>query len=343
MDTHIDIRFYDNERDNWVKDMKIHKEIAYLEVDEETPNELIASFMDTSLKKNALNQLLNKKYNEHFLQYNNTYAIFINESQKGADKKELDKIIGKAYPTNGMDEYIDNLLEWSSSPQNKVALFDWDRTITAVEGMYIKGLAEKVSNGDIKIDDLIVYVMGGEERLQKYKNLFSQLSENKLTFFVLTHNSNASIKSPLRKVYVDMIHAVTGSRTAKDIIDTEILFSSSDHLYKKHISACATTLKKYLSNCAILAQNIPREEKKELDIQPVENEKVEQPPATTKKYATKRKMDESMIDTSVIMDIPEPVSEPAKTATKRKRTIKGGNRKSRRRNHYNKTRKNRLK
>ena len=336
----MDIRFYDNERNNWDNDMKIHTEIAYMEVDEETPNNAIQSSMDKSLKKSALNHTLNKKYIAQF-KANNTYAVFLDESQTNADKKELDKIIGKAYPTNGMDDHVDNLLEWSSSsPSTKVALFDWDRTITAVEGLYSKNLMEKIDSGDVKLDDLVLFVMGGEERLQKYKDMFAQLIENKLPFFILTHNPNASSRSPLRKLYLDMIHEVTQTKAEKHIIDTEILLCSSDHCYKKHVSACATVLKKYLENCNKREEKAEDKEAEDKEVDE-KTEMVEEPPkkASTKttikesRTTKKRKMGESMIDSSEIVEIPE----PTKTTTKRKRTIKGG--KNRRRNQY-KTRKN---
>jgi hypothetical protein len=369
----MEIRFYDNEKKNWDNDMKIHSdEVEYFDVDEETPYKRLnpeKSYKSDKAKKYDLN----KQYINLFLDENNTYAMFLDSAlthlEKNKSDKTMDKIIGKDYPTNGIDDLRDELMKWTeTNTTNKVVLFDWDRTITTVEGLFTEQLNEKILNNEIKIHDIAVYIMGGEERLKMYKEMFDHFSKHKMAFFILTHNPNASKRSPLRQLYIDIIHEVANANTEKIMIDTDILLCSSDHCYKKHISACATVLKKYLEKCKQLSpsyvkddvetnklddvsdkpkvKHVPKvkDEHKVKDEPKVKDENVPTDGEDEKEIieepkvkSTKRKR-ESMIDDSKIVDDSEIIDVPPLTASrntrstrKRKMITEGGKRKTQRR------------
>lgn len=338
----MQIRFYDNEKKNWDNDMKIHSdEVEFIEVDETTPYAQLTPKKTYKTEK-AKKYDLNQQYIELFLNEDNTYASNLDSIIKSKpDVKILDKIIGKDYPNNGIDEYIDDLLKWTEiDTPNKVVLFDWDRTITVVEGLYTEQLNEKIINNEIKIHDIAVFIMGGEERLKKYKRMFDHFSKHKMAYFILTHNPNASKRSPLRQAYIDIIHEVANANTEKVIIDTEILLCSSDHCYKKHISACATVLKKYLDKCNQIA---PSNVVKGDDVKFIDSEKQDLPKVQAKPKPTKKEpeVEEEMpvveeeepvkkrkhsmnaaIDDSVIQDeIPS-----TKRNTRKRKMVQGGKR-----------------
>jgi hypothetical protein len=286
-----DIRFYDNETDNWqyykkkdgtlVKDMSRHSDyIRFIPVNNDIPNENIrdvsissATNENETLKKRELNQA----YINKFKRENNNYALFLdeaindlnakinhiendqfsykNDKDKTAAKKlvndELTKIIGKDYPSDGVELLIPDLLAWSrptASGQTKIVIFDWDKTITAVEGMYF-GSCEERSILDLPIDQIELFVMGGKRRLDIIKSAIERLLVNNVKIFIITNNQNASRdeeKRSSRSIYLQLIMSIFNKDEA---YANSILYCAKDHGCRKSLAACAIEMLNPLLNC----------------------------------------------------------------------------------------------
>lgn len=236
------ILFFDNEVDNWQKtnkkgeiteDMAIHKEqINFIEVNDIIPNILANS---------------NQSYLEYFLNNNNTYAQFIN-----TNPEKQKQYLSKPYVNNGITpELLTNInfnqwLEHHNGMTRAAIFFDWDRTITCVEGMVTNGLPLALQQEQVTYTDLLLFLMGGQERLDFIKQMFKDIMENDIKFFILTHNLYASkIKgSDTRHIYINLLKMLTDDKFDVD----KILFSSSDYGYKKASSACYTMANTIITN-----------------------------------------------------------------------------------------------
>ena len=80
-------------------------------------------------------------------------------------------------------EQINDLNIWSNQQNNKkkVVLFDWDRTLSHVEGLYIDPYNPIDSN------DILKYCMG--DRYDKVTKLFNNLKKNNVDTYIITNNS----------------------------------------------------------------------------------------------------------------------------------------------------------
>jgi len=271
----MNIRFYDNEETNWQNDMKIFDpQIEFIHVNEYEPNILVSSEnappIDETNKETKLASISerNKIYISAYINYwknnNNSYAIYLDSIIKtnNTAKNEILKqdawegVLRLGYPNNGLD--IEELLVWSSlNNDKKIVLSDWDRTITVVEGMYfgpIDGvLTSKVELDEIKMNDLLVYLMGGEERLEKVKNMFIKLHEYNIPIYILTHNRNASKNNwpKNRTLYIKILQELMPFKTEEEI--NELLFSSMDYKEMSSImdGDSPNSYRKYKSTCSV--------------------------------------------------------------------------------------------
>jgi hypothetical protein len=255
------VRFYDNEENNWDHDMAQHRMgIEFFLVDNVTPNVNISSITKVFPSKIEKQRSLNRAYIEYFAGLGNAYATFLNTiiNSKGGDIKFLDK----DYPSNGFEPDIPELIEWSTpSGQAKYVIFDWDKTITAVEGMHIgtdEGMHFGTDEGmhfgthegmqfDIPIHDVALFVMGGEHRLQKVREAIRHLKTNDVGIFIITNNPNATKRKPStsRGIYLQLINIIFSG----DVDADSILYCAKDYGYKKWKSACAIEILKPHLNC----------------------------------------------------------------------------------------------
>lgn len=115
------------------------------------------------------------------------------------------------------DEEIAALYGWMQMTEgvpNRVALFDWDRTISKIEGVLLppepysfsemldwvatKKLSQSYMDriatigAPITIEDALEYMCGGPERLAKIKGMFAKLVENGVKIMILTNNGGCS-------------------------------------------------------------------------------------------------------------------------------------------------------
>lgn len=287
----MEIRFYDNEETNWTNDMIYHsKNMDFIYVDEENPNihienvsapELVHSPPNEKYKSiKERNRIFIQAYIDYFDSKGNTYAKYLNSILRNNSLEDgpneilkqqaWEGVLRIGYPNNGLD--IDDLLVWSSNKNTKKAvLSDWDRTITVCEGMFfgtqknMSLLKNSLKEGVVKMDDLLVYIYGGEERFETIKNMFLQLKKNDVPIYILTHNRNAgrfvegtSTINPNRDIYIDILERTLPEGTDVDTI----LFSSADYKnmksikpddregsYRKYKSACKTMIKNILEEC----------------------------------------------------------------------------------------------
>ena len=102
-------------------------------------------------------------------------------------------------PVSGIEddhiEAFDAWLEETEGVPNRVALFDWDRTITVIEGFYGENLARFVEwREQIETslpqwrEDTLIYLCGGEERLAKLRAMFMRGHAAGVQNIVLTNN-----------------------------------------------------------------------------------------------------------------------------------------------------------
>lgn len=108
-------------------------------------------------------------------------------------------------PVAGIEEeHIEQLRDWieeTNDTPNRAALFDWDRTITVIEGYRtLKSLTSSYNSPSEWFDsigktyedfkeDTLIYLCGGNERLQMLRNMFQMVHEKGISLFVLTNNT----------------------------------------------------------------------------------------------------------------------------------------------------------
>jgi len=245
------ILFFDNESSNWTSNMDKHSEfIDFVFVDDIEPNRLISDIAEGIPKKpnTTYSTKLNIAYISYFEGIGNKYAAYLADALKSKNAKLIKKC-KEDIPSNGAN----NILE-SITATTKYILLDWDRTITAIEGMFFdEGLIDLVRRDSIPLRDVIYYIMGGEERTihiqHMFKEVIERLNQNrsrneygiKIPIFILTNNPNASNKrsNENRWLYIEIIKYIFEI----DDEDAEnMLFSSADYGFKKKTSVCNTEL-----------------------------------------------------------------------------------------------------
>ena len=123
-----------------------------------------------------------------------TELPFYNESNEYIVRNN---ILTETYDSiSGVQEgHIDNILTpWiaSRSEGAHVAIFDWDRTTTVIEGIRMRGgiTGSTLLGGDptAYYNDLLVHVCGGKERFDMLQNMFRQLVSAGIHIMFLTNN-----------------------------------------------------------------------------------------------------------------------------------------------------------
>ena len=86
----------------------------------------------------------------------------------------------------------------------KYALFDWDRTISCIEGVVGRAFEFEEAGTKEFLDDAFLYLMR-EDRIPMLKDLFRHLRGQGVHIHILTNNPGASIDSPYRAVFIEMM------------------------------------------------------------------------------------------------------------------------------------------
>lgn len=118
----------------------------------------------------------------------------------------------ESYISNGItDEIIlTQLIPWITETQgiqNRFAVFDWDRTISVVEGLAIPTDFEGIDENKF-IADMTTYVLGGEPRKQMLKSMFQNIIASGTQVVILTNNPAALPNTPQRDTFLKMIKII---------------------------------------------------------------------------------------------------------------------------------------
>jgi len=149
----------------------------------------------------------------------NYYSMLM---EKTANKLHFDPISGLS------DEDFAQLEEWINTLRNaaevrhKAAIFDWDRTISKFEGISlgfteafdfyldILNVDETSLTEDRMMEDMLIYICGGAERLAKLRDMFVMLATNRIDIIILTNNGGCykpAFKAMVNKLLPEGIQA----------------------------------------------------------------------------------------------------------------------------------------
>jgi len=143
--------------------------------------------------------LVSNKPNEEVLNGNPNANIYINEFIKLYPNNKFAQYMYsiriKEIKTNiGFDiQDAYNLLKWACKPslQDKIAIFDWDGTLSVIEGIHIPNNQKESTiwkkNG-INYRDIAIYYAGTKERLLWLKEMFIILYKKGIKVYILTNN-----------------------------------------------------------------------------------------------------------------------------------------------------------
>lgn len=171
------IRFYDNYENILQQFKKTLKYVEPILVSNE-PNEEVMRGNNNS-----------KLYTEIFLQMypNNKFAQYL----LSMNNKEMGTTIGFS------DSEINNLYKWASSnpAKTKIVIFDWDGTLSVIEGINIpenKKNTNHLKMKKITYREIALYYAGTIERLIKIRELFLYLHLKGVHVYILTNNPTAA-------------------------------------------------------------------------------------------------------------------------------------------------------
>jgi hypothetical protein len=129
-------------------------------------------------------------------------------------------------PGSGIEQnHIRILNRWltntNDSKEHRAAIFDWDRTLTKVEGFYplYKGQERHM------FEDTLLYLFGGHKRLLKIRGMFQHLADEGVEIFILTNNE-ASITT----FYKRMIHVLSPHIPLENIVCATLLYNGNKGL-----------------------------------------------------------------------------------------------------------------
>ena len=144
----------------------------------------------------------------------------------------IDHAIDKdAYdPVSGIEQnHIRILNRWLTQTKgykHRAAIFDWDRTLTKVEGFYplYKG------NERYMFEDTLLYLFGGHKRLLKIRGLFQHLTDEGVEIFILTNNEASTTL-----FYKRMIHVLSPHIPLKNILcATRLYQGDKGEAFERH-------------------------------------------------------------------------------------------------------------
>ena len=171
----ISIRFYDNQLDiiHQFKTMLKKVDTIYIP---DRPN------------KEILNHSKPKDFTKEFLKKypNNKFAKYL------SSLRNTERSINMGFSLYNAED----LIKWSfSTIQTKVALFDWDGTLSVAEGIILPSNPIDTltfHNMGINYRDIAIYYCGSEYRFLWLKYMFEVLDKQKVEIFVLTNNPMAA-------------------------------------------------------------------------------------------------------------------------------------------------------
>ena len=218
-------QFYDNDIKHISDFINNLPNIESIHVDDTVPNE----------KLNVLN------YNE-YLALNNRTRVYPNSFPKNNKYALLNTINGEttAMPTVGINNImIKSIIKnYKIKADYKFIFFDWDRTLSVIEGIIYPSFPNKFIKYNIEYDHVLEYLIGSKARINKLKKMYLKLIENNVKVFILTNNCISSKNNSIgnRPEFLNLIR-----RLFPDFLDNHLI-SGCDFKFNK-INALKSTIK----------------------------------------------------------------------------------------------------
>ena len=164
-------------------------------------DEMIKQFKKTKKYVEAI--LVSSKPNREVMNGNKNAALYTQQFLKlypdNKFAKYLQSINNNEIGTNIGFSRDDarNLIKWVLDPKikTKIAIFDWDGTISAVEGVDFpptKYTTLEMFKKGITYKEIALYYAGTKERLEDFQKMFNFLHEKGVEVFILTNNPVAA-------------------------------------------------------------------------------------------------------------------------------------------------------
>jgi hypothetical protein len=237
------VRFYDNDQGHVDNIAQNFQEIESILVPE-TKLDYIQSINPLQYKT---------KYNTMFP---GNYFI---QTMQGVGYACKEKHTSKAFTTEMMIELIDWCLK--NYQEEKVVIFDWDRTLTCVEGFISLYDVKRVYPHIAVDDDLFAkfqleYLMGGPDRLARLQLLFRILDLFQVKIYILTNNVFANPQHRNFGYYCTIVTNFYPSFNFENLISSAVTFGIKSMALRK-------SAKKMYKNATIDVTKLPRQQKKQ--------------------------------------------------------------------------------
>jgi hypothetical protein len=202
-------QFYDNDENHIRSFQHSFPRIESILIDDTIPNErlLVSNSIEYLAKDGVLRPMI---YPASFLSENNNYAKYI-----GGDGGET------IMPCRGITiEMIKNIERTYQLPaENKFIFFDWDRTISVVEGILCPKKDKRFNQYNFKYNEIIKYLIGSEERINSLKSMYQTLISNNTKVFIVTNNKMASEQEDVnRSEFLKLIQEIFPNFPDKHLI-----------------------------------------------------------------------------------------------------------------------------
>ena len=191
----------------------------------------------------AINSLGNKNtyYNGYITNYGtNTYT----ELLRGSNNK-----IEPFNPSNGITQAdVSSILNWvHGNTTNRIAVFDWDRTLSVLEGAIMPiGRLWNDPLYNCNPADALNYMFGGTERVELIKNMFNTLHSEGVEIFIITNSANAQNNRPTMLQVIKLMDP--------DFKENHLIYSGAGSRNGRGYTVKATALKQNMEYI-----NIPQE------------------------------------------------------------------------------------
>jgi hypothetical protein len=110
-----------------------------------------------------------------------------------------------------------------------IAIFDWDRTISVVEGVHFPQPPNTWSDFSIREKDVMLYLLGGKDRRKRMKEMFNFLYKENVEVFILTKNGACPTD-----YFLDMVRLVAGQRFQEDHLICSSEYATKSEALKKN-------------------------------------------------------------------------------------------------------------
>ena len=180
-------------------------------------------------------------YNGYITNYGaNTYT----ELLRGSNNK-----IEPTNPSNGIIQAdVTSILNWvHANPLNRIAVFDWDRTLSVLEGAIMPiGRLWNDPLYNCNPADALNYMFGGTERVELIKNMFITLHSEGVEIFIITNSANAQNNRPTMLQVIKLMDP--------DFKEKHLIYSGAGSRNGRGYTVKATALKQNMEYI-----NIPQE------------------------------------------------------------------------------------